>query len=112
MLLLRDFDFVKSFSFKDCMYLGDPLNVIKILNEKFIDELVILNISKGNCSNFDFLSDIYSEAFIPISYGGALNDLDTIEQLLGLGIELVVLNVEKFFQQNFILELKVFYHSL
>jgi len=103
-LLLRDFDFVKSFSFKDYMYLGDPLNIIKILNEKFIDELVILNISKGNCSNFDFLSDIYSEAFVPISYGGALNDLDTIEKLLSLGIERVVLNAEKFFQQNFISE--------
>lgn len=101
-LLLRNFDFVKSFQYDDFMYLGDPLNVIKIFNEKFIDELVILNITCGNLVDHIFLSDLFSEAFVPITYGGGLSDQDGIKKVLDLGVERVVLNAEKFKDTDFL----------
>jgi cyclase len=101
-LLLREFDFVKSFQYDKFMYLGDPINVIKIFNEKFIDELVILNITYKNFIDYAFLSDLFSEAFVPISYGGGLTDHDDIKKVLDLGIERVILNAEKFKETDFL----------
>lgn len=110
-LLLRDFDFVKSFQYDDFMYLGDPLNVIKIFNEKFIDELVILNITSENFVDHVFLSDLFSEAFVPISYGGGLNDHNDIKKVLDIGIERVVLNAEKFKETDFLFDSAVNFGS-
>lgn len=103
-LLLRDRDFVKSFQFNEYIYLGDPLNIIKIFNEKFIDELVILNITNGTEIDYMFLSDLFSEAFVPVTYGGALSDQDDIKKVLNLGVERVVLNATKFKDTNFLAE--------
>lgn len=103
-LLLRDFDFVKSFQFNEYQYLGDPLNIIKVFNEKFIDELVILNITSGTEIDYMFLSDLFSEAFVPITYGGGISDQDDIRKVLDLGVERVVLNAKKFKDTNFLAE--------
>ena len=101
-LLLRELDFVKSFQFQEYIYLGDPLNIIKIFNEKFIDELVILNITPGTFEDDVFLLDLFSEAFVPITYGGGLSDQDGIRKVLDIGVERVVLNVEKFKDTDFL----------
>ena len=101
-LLLRDFDCVKSFQFNEYMYLGDPLNVIKVFNEKFIDELVILNITNANVVDYMFLSDLFSEAFVPITYGGGITNQDDIMKVLDLGVERVVLNAEKYKDTSFL----------
>ena len=101
-LLLRDLDFVKSFQFQEYIYLGDPLNIIKIFNEKFIDELIILNITSRTFEDKVFLSDLFSEAFVPITYGGGLSDQDGIKNVLDIGAERVVLNAEKFKDTDFL----------
>lgn len=101
-LLLREQDFVKSIKFENFIYVGDPLNVIKIFNEKFIDELVILNLTPGAFEDYAFLNDLFSEAFVPITYGGGLASLQEIQRVLDLGVERVVLNVEKFLNTDFV----------
>jgi cyclase len=94
-LLLRDGGLVKTVKFKDSKYLGDPINAVRIFNEKEVDELVFLDISAtpaGRAPNFDLVEDIASEAFMPFSYGGGISRLDQIKRLYHLGVEKIILN--------------------
>ena len=94
-LLLRNRGLVKTVRFKDPTYLGDPINVVKILNDKEVDELVFLDINatvEGRRPPFDYLGEIASECFMPLGYGGGVRNLDDIKTILGLGIEKVSIN--------------------
>lgn len=94
-LLLSNGGLVKTRKFKDAVYVGDPMNAIKIFNEKEVDELVLLDIkatSFGRGPDFDLLRSIASECFMPLSYGGGITSIDEIRTLLRLGIEKVILN--------------------
>jgi imidazole glycerol-phosphate synthase subunit HisF len=94
-LLLRGTGLVKTVGFKDPTYLGDPRNVIKIFNEKEVDEIVLLDISAtANASepNYDLLLELTSECFMPLTYGGGITNLSQIEKILKLGVEKVSLN--------------------
>lgn len=93
-LLLADGGMVKTRRFAKAQYMGDPINAVKIFNEKQADELVLLDIeatSKGRVE-FDWIEEIVSEAFMPIAYGGGLNSLDQCAELFKRGVEKVVLN--------------------
>ena len=86
---------VKTIRFKKPIYIGDPINAVKIFNNKEVDEIVLLDITatKENRSpNFSFIEEICSEAFMPFAYGGGITTIQQIEQLFKLGIEKVVLN--------------------
>ncbi|MBU1013324.1 MAG: AglZ/HisF2 family acetamidino modification protein [Bacteroidetes bacterium] len=94
-LLLYDEGIVKTKSFKNPVYLGDPINAVRIFNEKEVDELVIADIAvtkNGGDPNFKWIEEIVSEAFMPIGYAGGISNLDTIKMLFNLGIEKVILN--------------------
>lgn len=94
-LLLRRRGLVKTTRFKAPRYVGDPINIVRIFNEKEVDELMLLDIvatRSGAPPDFEFLEQIASEAFMPLSYGGAVRTLDDARRLLRLGIEKVVLN--------------------
>jgi cyclase len=93
-LLIHKEGFIKSHKFKDYKYLGDPLNIVKIFNEKEVDELVILDIdaTKNSKINYKLLEEIASEAFMPIAYGGGINTLEDAKNILSLGFEKIVLN--------------------
>jgi imidazole glycerol-phosphate synthase subunit HisF len=94
-LLLKDNGLVKTTRFKNSVYIGDPINAVKIFNEKEVDELILLDISATNEKrdpNFRKIEEIVSEAFMPIGYGGGINNIEQIEKLFKLGIEKVILN--------------------
>ena len=94
-LLLSGNGFVKTTKFKNPVYLGDSINIVKIFNSKLVDELVILDInaSKNNCEpNYTKLAQIATESFIPASYGGGINSLECASKILNLGFEKVILN--------------------
>ncbi len=94
-LLLRSQGLVKTFKFKDPKYIGDPINAVRIFNEKEVDELIFLDIdaTKNSCEpNFELLTDIAGEAFMPMAYGGGITSLDQIRRIFALGFEKVVLN--------------------
>jgi len=94
-LLLRNGGLVKTVRFKDPKYVGDPINAVRIFNEKEVDELVFLDISAtpaGRKPNLEILADIASEAFMPFAYGGGITRIEEIRQLFALGVEKVVLN--------------------
>jgi cyclase len=94
-LLLRNRGLVKTVRFKDPTYLGDPINVVKIFNDKEVDELVFLDINatiEGRRPPFDTLAEIASECFMPLGYGGGVSALEDIKTILGVGIEKVSIN--------------------
>ena len=94
-LLLRNEGLVKGSKFVKHRYLGDPMNAVRIFNEKEVDELVFLDIGatpQGLEPNFDYLRDIASEAFMPFGYGGGITSCQQIERLFYLGVEKIILN--------------------
>lgn len=98
-LLLRGRALVKTVKFKAPAYIGDPVNSVRIFNEKEVDELVFLDISasrEGRGPDFDLLADIASEAFMPMAYGGGITTVDQIRAVLSLGFEKVVINTSTF----------------
>jgi cyclase len=94
-LLLRDRDLVKTIKFKNEKYIGDPINAVKIFNDKEVDELIVVDIDaskQGRGPDFGFLSELSSECFMPLAYGGGIQTLDQIQKLIQSGIEKIVLN--------------------
>jgi cyclase len=94
-LLYSNKGFVKTFNFKNPKYLGDPINVIKIFNEKNANEITIFDIdvsSKGTNINFDLLKRVSRESRMPVCYGGGVKDIETAEKLLSIGIEKISLS--------------------
>jgi cyclase len=93
-LLIQDDVLVKTARFKAPVYIGDPINAIKIFNEKEVDELVVLDISatKKKKINFDLLSRINKEAFMPLAYGGGITTAEDAQKIFALGYEKVILN--------------------
>lgn len=93
-LLVSDGYLVKPVKFKGGQYIGDPINAVRIFNEKQVDELVICDVDatvKGSGVNFALIEEIASEAFMPVSYGGGVSSVDDARRIVEIGIEKVVL---------------------
>lgn len=94
-LLLSGGSLVKTRRFKDPNYLGDPINAVKIFSEKCVDELCVQDIDASKCGrgpDFGLLSDLASEAFMPLSYGGGITSVEQAARLFHIGFEKVILN--------------------
>ena len=101
-MLIQDRLLYKTSKFSNSTYIGDPIVSLKIFNEKEVDELMILDICRANNNykpDFDFLSTLASEAFMPLSYGGGISSIDDAKQILEMGFEKIVLNTS--LQTNF-----------
>lgn len=106
-LLLSDGGLVKTIKFKNPRYIGDPINAVRIFNQKEVDELVLLDINAGIKNkepNYSEIENIVSEAFMPIGYGGGIKSLDHIEKLFKLGVEKVILNSIAFTNPELVLQ--------
>jgi len=106
-LLLEEDYLVKTIKFKKKTYIGDPINAIRIFNEKEVDELVLLDINAsrvGNSPNYKLLKSIATECFMPFSYGGGVNSLNQIRELFSIGIEKVVINTALYSNIDFLIE--------
>lgn len=98
-LLIQKGGLVKSVQFKNHKYVGDPINAVKIFNEKEVDELVILDISataEKRPPNIHQVKEIASEAFMPLGYGGGITKLEEIRELITAGVEKVILNTSAY----------------
>ena len=94
-LLLSGGGIVKTIRFRSPKYVGDPINIVKILNDKEIDELFLLDIDatrRNKSPNFNYIKDVVSECFVPLGYGGGIRSLDDAERLFTLGVEKVCVN--------------------
>lgn len=105
---------VKTISFKNPNYIGDPVNAVKILNDKKVDEVVLLDIRatvENREPNYAKIEEICSEAFMPFAYGGGIKNLEQIQKLFSLGIEKVVLNSILANDKNLVKEAVAIYGS-
>jgi len=106
-LLLKGQGLVKTVKFKDPKYLGDPINIVRIFNDKEVDELIFLDITATNEKRkppFEILGKITSECFMPLGYGGGIRSMDDVKTLLSLGIEKVILNTIAVENSKFVTE--------
>ena len=104
-LLLKGRGLVKTVQFSNPKYIGDPINAVKIFNEKEVDELIFLDITatiEQRKPDFSLIKDIASECFMPFAYGGGISDMDDIYRLFKLGVEKVIINTLALEDKDFI----------
>ncbi len=107
-LLLRGESLVKTVKFGKYGYIGDPLNTCRIFNELEVDELTFLDITASREKrgpNLKILQEISNECFMPLSYGGGIRSVKTVEKVLSIGFEKIVLNTCPFENPNIITEM-------
>jgi len=104
-LLLKSGGLVKTIRFGDPKYVGDPINAIRIFNEKEVDELVVLDIEASKAQrlpDFDLLRQIAGECFMPLTYGGGITTIEQARTLFALGIEKICIQTSALRDISFI----------
>lgn len=91
-LLLKNRGLYKGEEFKKHRYIGDPINTIKIFNDKEVDEIIVLDIGSDLRPDFDYLQTITKEAFMPMCYGGGIQTLSDAQKLFYIGFEKISVN--------------------
>lgn len=94
-LLLNKGGLYKTVKFKDAQYIGDPINSVKIFNEKQADEIILLDYTAGKEKreiDYKKIAEIAGEAFMPMAYGGGIKGFEDAKKVFDCGFEKVVLN--------------------
>lgn len=94
-LLVHDGGLVKTARFKDPKYVGDPINAVKIFNEKEADELIVLDIDatvEGREPNFRLIAQFAAECRMPLCYGGGIKTVEQAKRISGLGVEKIAIS--------------------
>ena len=107
-LLLKNGGLVKTVKFGSPKYVGDPINAIKIFNDKEVDELVILDIEASKNTkgiDFDLLTRINKEAFMPLGYGGGIKNIQDAKRIFNLGYEKIIINSAALYNPKLITEI-------
>lgn len=106
-LLIHDGGLVKTKKFKDPVYVGDPVNAVRIFSEKEADELILLDIDASREKrepNYELVAEIAGECFMPLAYGGGVRTIDQVRRLIRSGVEKVVINTAATSSTNIITE--------
>lgn len=104
-LLIQGEGLVKTIGFSKPTYIGDPINAVKIFNDKEVDELVVLDITasrENRPPNIKKIMEIAGEAFMPMGYGGGVRSVEDIKNVLFAGFEKVILNSAAHFNKEII----------
>ena len=94
-LLISDGALVKTQNFDSPKYVGDPINAVKIFNEKGADELIVLDIGatrKSLSPNFKLIQKLAAECRMPLCYGGGVNSAEFASKLVDIGVEKVAVS--------------------
>lgn len=106
-LLVHNGGLVKTRQFSDPTYVGDPLNAVRIFNEKEVDELMVLDIDatvKGHEPDYELIAQMAAECRMPLTYGGGVNKVKQVERIIGLGVEKVAVSSAAIANLEFITE--------
>lgn len=93
-LLIHKGGLVKTVQFKDAKYVGDPVNAVKIFNEKEADELIVVDIdatTQGHAPNFELITQFAVECRMPLCYGGGIKTVEQAKRIIALGVEKVAI---------------------
>lgn len=109
-LLIHNNGLVKTKKFAEPKYVGDPINAVRIFNEKEVDELVVLDIdatSEGREPDFKLIEDLAAECRMPLCYGGGVSNADQAAKIVGLGVEKVAVSAAAIERPSLISEMAV-----
>lgn len=112
--MLKAGGLVKSVKFQNERYVGDPLNAVRVFNEKEVDELIFLDVTatvENRSPDFDAMAEIASECFMPLAYGGGISTFEQARQVFNLGVEKVIINSAAFGSPDLIREVAEVYGS-
>ena len=107
-LLIHDKGLVKTVKFKDHKYIGDPINAVKIFNEKEVDELAIFDIDAtvlGNEPNYILIEKLANQSRMPLCYGGGVKTVKQAQRIFSLGVEKIALSSSIIQNPNLITEI-------
>ena len=91
-LLLHNGGLIKTIRFHDAKYVGDPLNAVRIFNEKEVDELIVIDISATTLKKdpeYKLIAQLAEECRMPLCYGGGVKNVEQLERIVSLGVEKV-----------------------
>ncbi len=94
-LLVTNGGLAKTVNFKNPKYVGDPINAVKIFNEKEVDELIVIDIdatTKNREPDYSMISNLAAECRMPLCYGGGVKTVTQIEKIIALGVEKVAIS--------------------
>ena len=94
-LLVKDKGLVKTINFKNPKYVGDPINAVRIFNEKEVDELIVLDIDatfEKRGPDYAMIENLAGECRMPLCYGGGIRTIDQAKRIIGLGVEKVAIS--------------------
>ncbi len=94
-LLVHNGGLVKTVRFREPKYVGDPINAVRIFNEKQVDELIVLDIdatTRGREPDCSLIRNLAAECRMPLCYGGGVKTVDQVEKIIGLGVEKVAIS--------------------
>lgn len=94
-LLVHNRGLVKSVKFSDYKYVGDPINAVKIFNEKEVDELMVIDIdatAKKREPDYKMIENLAAECRMPLCYGGGIKTVDQALQIFSLGVEKIAIS--------------------
>lgn len=94
-LLIQDNGLVKTVNFKNPKYVGDPINAVRIFNEKEVDELAIFDIDatvQGNEPNYSLIERLANQSMMPLCYGGGVKTVEQAQRIFSLGVEKIALS--------------------
>ncbi|MBZ0246497.1 MAG: AglZ/HisF2 family acetamidino modification protein [Cyclobacteriaceae bacterium] len=94
-LLIHNRGLVKTVNFNKPKYVGDPINAVKIFNEKEVDELIVLDIDatvQGHEPDFEMIKNLAAECRMPLCYGGGVKTVSEAKKIINLGAEKVALS--------------------
>ena len=104
-LLLKDGALVKTINFTDSKYIGDPINAVKIFNEKQADELILTDISASFNNidpNYELIKKIAYESKMPICYGGGIKNIHQAKKIINFGVEKIAISSQFVMNSKFI----------
>lgn len=94
-LLLRNKGLVKTVKFDKAKYIGDPINAVRLFNDKGVDELVVMDINASKergKPDFELIEKFASECFMPLAYGGGISTIEDVKRLFAIGVEKIIIN--------------------
>jgi len=94
-LLVKNGGLVKTMNFGNPKYVGDPINAVKIFNEKEVDEIIVLDIDASvhqNKPDYGLIKNLAAECRMPLCYGGGVKTVGQVEEVISLGVEKVAIS--------------------
>ena len=94
-LLVKNKGLVKTVNFKQPKYVGDPINAVRIFNEKSVDELIVIDIDSTTQQlepDYKMIENIAAECRMPLCYGGGVKSVEQAERIFSLGVEKVAIS--------------------